>query len=140
MDVQIEPASIRDLSLLYALHGGPVGADYRAMVERAVKGEECLVASVDRDAAAYSILDHSFYENGFIRLLYVAERRRRMGIGRALMTACESACRTPKLFTSTNLSNTAMQALLISCGYRLSGVIENLDEGDPELVYFKKVR
>jgi len=42
-----------------------------------------------------------------------------------------------KLFTSTNLSNLPMQSLLAQLNFKLSGVIENLDEGDPELVYFK---
>ena len=41
-----------------------------------------------------------------------------------------------KLFTSTNQSNTPMQALLALLGYVRSGVIDNLDPGDPELVYF----
>jgi hypothetical protein len=32
-----------------------------------------------------------------------------------------------------------MQALFAKLGYELSGVIYNLDEGDPELVYIKAV-
>ena len=50
-----------------------------------------------------------------------------------------SLCRTPKLFTSINLSNLGMQSLLAKSGYELSGVIHNLDEGDPELVYLKRL-
>jgi hypothetical protein len=30
-----------------------------------------------------------------------------------------------------------MQSLLLKNGYTQSGIIENLDEGDPELIYFK---
>ena len=41
---------------------------------------------------------------------------------------------------ATNLSNLPMQALLAKLNYQLSGVIHNLDEGDPELVFFKRVR
>jgi hypothetical protein len=52
----------------------------------------------------------------------------------------EQRCKTAKLFTSTNQSNKPMQVLLNRLGYRPSGVIENLDEGDPELVYMKQVR
>jgi hypothetical protein len=55
------------------------------------------------------------------------------------MARLESECRTEKLFTSTNLSNLPMQSLLAKRGYKLSGVIDNLDPGDPELVYFKFV-
>lgn len=56
------------------------------------------------------------------------------------MQHCESICRTPKLFTSTNLSNVRMQALLNKLGYTLTGTVHNLDEGDPEIFYFKRVR
>jgi hypothetical protein len=33
-----------------------------------------------------------------------------------------------------------MQSLLAKLGYVPSGIIYNLDEGDPELVYFKQLR
>ncbi len=33
-----------------------------------------------------------------------------------------------------------MQSLLAKLEYELSGVIHNLDEGDPEIVYFKRLR
>jgi len=51
----------------------------------------------------------------------------------------ESLCRTKKLFTSTNLSNLPMHALLEKVGYKLSGVIDNLDPDDPEVVYFRSL-
>jgi len=44
------------------------------------------------------------------------------------------------LFITTNLSNLPMQSLLVKLGYVLSGVIPYLDEGDPEIVYFKRLR
>ena len=44
------------------------------------------------------------------------------------------------IYISTNLSNLPMQSLLAKLGYRLSGVIHHLDEGDPELVYVKYLR
>jgi GNAT superfamily N-acetyltransferase len=72
-------------------------------------------------------------------MLYVDANFRRAGAGSALLKHLESICRTSKLFTSTNLSNLPMQSLLAKTGYVLSGVIHNLDEGDPEIVYFKRL-
>jgi hypothetical protein len=46
-------------------------------------------------------------------------------------------CATRKLFTSTNESNRAMRDLLAHAGFEPSGVVQNLDPGDPELIYFK---
>ena len=60
--------------------------------------------------------------------------------GEALLRRLESLCEKPKLFVTTNLSNLKMQSLLVKLNYVLSGVIHNLDEGDPEIVYFKRVR
>src|SRR3990172_5792197 len=73
-------------------------------------------------------------------MVYVDREFRRRGIGSALVRHMEQSCKTAKLFTSTNRSNKPMQALLDKLGYQPSGVIENLDEGDPELVYVKRVR
>jgi hypothetical protein len=73
-------------------------------------------------------------------MLYVDSDYRRCGAGAALLKHMQSLCETPKLFTSTNLSNLPMQSLLAKLGYVLSGVIHNLDEGDPEIVYFKRLR
>ena len=71
-------------------------------------------------------------------MLMVDPTYRRMGIGVALMQHLESECKTPKIFTSTNLSNLAMQALLAKLGYERSGIIHNLDPNDPELVYMEE--
>ena len=73
-------------------------------------------------------------------MLYVHPEFRRQGIGSALIRHLVKECRTPKLFTSTNQSNFRMQRLLAMLDFDRSGFIENLDEGDPELVYFKRLR
>lgn len=107
-----------------------------AFVERALRSETCLVAEQRGAVVGYAVLEYTFYEQGFVSMLYVAEAARRRGIGRTLMREIEARCRTAKLFTSTNQSNGPMQALLDFLGYVPSGVIHNLDPGDPELVYF----
>ncbi len=56
------------------------------------------------------------------------------------MRGLEASCTTQRLFTSTNRSNAAMQAFLPKLGYIPSGVVDNLDEGDPELIFFKYLR
>ena len=105
----------------------------------AVRAGHSFVAEWDGTLVGYGILTYSFYGNGMIELLYVGEGYRRLGVGRALIGYAESRCNTPKLFTSTNLTNKPMQLLLEGLGYRLSGYIDNLDPGDPELVYFKSL-
>ena len=99
----------------------------------------CHVAAAVGEVIGYGVLNYTFYGQGFFEMLYVHPDHRRRGAGAALLLHMESLCRSPKLFTSTNLSNLPMQSLLNKAGYALSGVIHNLDEGDPELVYFKRL-
>ncbi len=112
----------------------------REFIRRSVAAGHCHVAEAGGEAVGYGVLSHDFYGHGFVEMLYVHPGRRRRGAGAALLRHLESLCRTPKLFTSTNLSNLPMQSLLNRAGYALSGIIHNLDEGDPEVVYFKRLR
>ena len=112
----------------------------REFIRRSVAAGICHVAEVGGEVIGYGVLSHAFYGHGFVEMLYVHPGRRRVGAGATLLRHLESLCRSPKLLTSTNLSNLPMQSLLNRAGYSLSGVIHNLDEGDPELVYFKRLR
>jgi GNAT superfamily N-acetyltransferase len=111
----------------------------REFIRREVASGNCFVAVVNETVVGYGVLNYTFYYNGCIDLLYIHSDFQRRGAGIALLRHMESLCRTPKLFTSTNLSNLPMQSLLAKAGYELSGVIHNLDEGDPEIVYFKRL-
>jgi GNAT superfamily N-acetyltransferase len=113
----------------------------RDFIQRAVSFGNCYIGSLDDEAlVAYGVLDYSFFSYGFIPLVYIGVDHRRQGHGLTLMKYLESYCRTAKLFTSTNLSNIPMQMLLRKLTYKLSGVIHDLDEGDPELIYCKAIR
>ena len=112
----------------------------REFIRREVVSGNCFVAVTNGTVIGYGVLNYTFYDNGHIDMLYVHSEHRRRGAGEALLRHMEPLCRTPKLFTSTNLSNLRMQSLLAKLGYELSGVIHNLDEGDPEIVYCKRLR
>lgn len=109
-------------------------------IYRTITARTCHVASINRRVLGYGVLDYSFFENGFVSMLYVHPHFRRQRIGLSLMQHMERACKTHKLFASTGAANHAMRALLESMGYEGSGYIENLDPQDRELVYFKQFR
>ena len=112
----------------------------REFIRRSVASNTCYVAVANNEVIGYGVLSYTFFGHGSIDMLYVHSNHRRRGAGEALLSYLESLCETPKLFITTNLSNLAMQSLLVKLDYALSGVIHNLDEGDPELVYFKRLR
>ena len=93
------------------------------------------VAELDGQVVGYCVIDESFFEQSFVVLVVVAEDCRRRGIGGHLMRDAEQYRRTPKLFTSTNLSNHAMQGLLMKLGWQSVGIVYGLDEEDPELFF-----
>ncbi len=105
----------------------------------ALQTQSCLVAEVASEAVGFVLLQYNFFGNGFIPLVCVSSHRRGHGFGLQLLVAAEQHCRTRKLFTSTNSSNIVAQRLFTKAGFAPSGAIENLDVGDPELVYFKWV-
>jgi len=134
----IRPAAKSDVDFICKFdHIAQQSKQRRAFVERSVDAGNCFVIEAHHRVVGYAVLEYAFYEQGFTSMLYVHPEYRRQGAGLMLMQYLESTCQTPKLFTSTNLSNLPMQALLAKLGYNLSGVIHHLDEDDPELVYVK---
>ena len=139
--ISIRPALESDVESLCSLdQTAQQSNERREFIGRSVADGTCYVAVSDQEVMGYGVLNYTFHHQGCIDMLYVAGDRRRHGVGTALLEQMERLCQTPKLFTSTNLSNLPMQSLLARCGYSLSGVIHNLDEGDPEIVYFKRLR
>ena len=139
--ISIRPAAVNDVEALCSHdHIACRENDRREFIRHSVAAGTCFVSVVNEEVIGYAVLNYTFYCNGWIDMLYVNSEHRRRGAGRALLQHVESLCQTPKLFTSTNMSNLSMQSLLNKSGYVLSGVIHNLDEGDPEIVYFKQLR
>ncbi|WP_236899598.1 GNAT family N-acetyltransferase [Devosia sp. SL43] len=95
----------------------------------------CFLASRDGQPVGYGVLHHHFFHRGMLELVMVDPRHRRSGIGQAIIRHAIANCRTPQLWTSTNQSNAAMQALLAQMGFVPSGIIEGLDADDPEMIY-----
>ena len=136
--VHIRPATSSDADALKALD--EVARDQpsrQTYIDRAVESMRCFVALDDTGPVGYAVLSYQFYDNGWVDMLYVCRDSRQRGIGGALLAHLAQNCITAKLFASTNQSNKPMQALLEKAGFESSGVIHNLDVGDPELVYLK---
>lgn len=110
----------------------------QTFIRKAVEAGYCTVIEANGQVVAYLIMERNFFGWPFIELVYVHNDHRQYGYATALMCHIEANCGTEKLFTSTNLSNLRMQRLLEKLGYTVSGVVHNLDEGDPEVFYFKR--
>ena len=139
--MQIRPAQDIDIEKICAFdHVVALEDVRRRIIEHAVADGHLHVADESGEILGYVILVYTFFTLGFVDLLYVHPDHRRKGIGAALMRYAERICTTEKLFTSTNLSNTNMQSLLMNLGFEESGIVHGLDEGDPELFYRKVLK
>ncbi|WP_226961920.1 MULTISPECIES: GNAT family N-acetyltransferase [Streptomyces] len=107
----------------------------RAHLRRWCDERLALVAEDSSGVLGYCVLEYTFFEQGFVTLLMVAPGARRRGVGTRLLAAADAARTSPKLFTSANLSNRPMRRLLRTTGWRPVGLVQGLDEGDPELFY-----
>lgn len=134
----IERPSGEDFEQICALdetvHGRPAR---RRLIGEAFSKGQIAVARVDGVIRGFVITDESFFDQFYVRLLMVHPEFRRRGLATALMRAAELDCQSSKLFTSTNQSDIPMQRLCDRLGFVRSGFIENLDEGDPEIIYVK---
>jgi GNAT superfamily N-acetyltransferase len=83
------------------------------------------------------VMPAHFFGRDFVELLIVDPTARRSGIGRALLRHAVAAAGTSQVFTSTNTSNHPMRTLLEAEGWSFSGELDGLDDGDPELVFYK---
>ena len=95
------------------------------------------IAEEKATVLGFIVVNRSFFGQSFIHLICVSPHMRRKGLAKSLVSHVESLHSSHKLFTSTNASNLGAQKLFERMGFIRSGVIENLDGGDPEYVYFK---
>jgi ribosomal protein S18 acetylase RimI-like enzyme len=128
---------LADVIAVDAAHRSPARAEYLA---EAVKQHECYLAREGWNVIGFAILNRHFFEQYFIELIVVHPDQRHKGAATALIRHIEKIVPANKLFTSTNQSNLPMQELCEKLGFVKSGWIDNLDEGDPEIVYCKHLR
>jgi len=131
-------AEMIDAESIVKLDKSVIGNDRRRHdIETAILEERCFIVKVKDKIVGFLIYDRHFFECSFISLVIISPAERRKGYASMLLSYFESVSPTDKLFSSTNESNLSMQKAFATNGFRKSGYIENLDEGDPEIIYFK---
>ncbi len=108
-------------------------------ITKAISDEECFIILANNRAVGFVIFDYRFFDQGWIELIVLGEKYRGKGIGGQAIDLICKQCKTNKVFTSTNSSNTQMQKALSKVGFSFAGKINGLDDGDPELFYYKKI-
>ncbi|MCP8971028.1 GNAT family N-acetyltransferase [Ectobacillus ponti] len=135
---EVRVATLQDLEDIAGMDALVMGDRSREeKLRKAIQENRCLLAQREGRAAGFLVYHQHFFEQAFMDLVIVHPAMRRQGVARALMEYMERCCLTEKLFSSTNQSNEEMQQVFRSLQYVESGYVDHLDEGDPELVFFK---
>jgi ribosomal protein S18 acetylase RimI-like enzyme len=136
--LNIMAAQIKDLQAIVQLDREVIGTTSRRdMIEHAIKQGRCILVKEKNEAAGFAIYDTNFFECTFISLVIVSPAKRRKGYASQLLNEVVRTSPTEKVFSSANRSNLSMQKVFKENGFVESGIVENLDEGDPEIIYFK---
>lgn len=129
-----------------------VGFDYRLdkeehiklnredKITKAILDDECFIILAGKEEVGFVIFDYHFFDQGWIELIVIDEKYRGKGIGEKTFDLICKQCKSDKVFTSTNSSNTQMQRALTKADFAFAGELNGLDDGDPELFYYKKVK
>jgi ribosomal protein S18 acetylase RimI-like enzyme len=139
MSIVIAKAGDSHLAQLLELNRKLAHRDEHPIRHAFLRGE--IILAIEREQVlGYAAWNDGFFENAFMWQLATDPAYRRRGIARALIDSiAEIAGRGNKLFTSTNQSNVIAQRTFESLGFIRSGIVENLDPGDPEWFYFKQL-
>jgi GNAT superfamily N-acetyltransferase len=144
--MRVRDASSADLPVMAAIDSGSVeGSERWAEFQHLLtRGWVLLAEDLSDDsplAVGYvAVVPEHFFGRDFIALLVVAEACRRRGVGRGLLRAATLRATSEAVFTSTNESNHPMLELLKVEGWTVSGRLEGLDAGDPEIVFYRDAK
>ncbi|WP_409299283.1 GNAT family N-acetyltransferase [Peribacillus sp. SCS-26] len=139
--ITVNPAEPKDFEEIATIDKEVFGSgSRRSAIKKAIEAKRCIKAVNDDRISGFLVYNLDFFEQTFIHLIIVPAEERRKGYASSLLGYMAAHSPTQKIFSSTNQSNTNMQKVFKVNGFILSGIIENLDDGDPEIIFFKSTK
>lgn len=143
-NIRLRKASNSDKAVAVAFYNSidqeePVQLKREEKIAKAILDETCFIILTVNKAIGFVIFDYRFFDQGWIELIIIDKACRGQGIGGKVFDLIGEQCQAKKLFTSTNRSNTPMQKALSKAGFSFAGQLMGLDEGDPELFYYRLI-
>jgi GNAT superfamily N-acetyltransferase len=141
VELTIRLASIEDLPAVSNMDYSIIKSFKRKdEIVKSINKEECLLLIEDGIAVGFLVFSANFFGKVFIELLIIEKEKQNKGYGSKFLSLFESyKAPIEELFTSTNCSNISMKKLLIENGYIESGIVNNLDVNDAEIIFYKKM-
>ncbi|WP_377864141.1 GNAT family N-acetyltransferase [Bacillus sp. R86525] len=135
----VTKAYIDDLDSIVHLDIDVLGDDSRRdYIKHTIDEGRCIIVKEDNSISGFLTYDTNFFGCTFLSLIIVSPAKRRQGYASSLISYMLTHSPTQKIFSSTNESNESMQTVFNANGFVRSGIVENLDEGDPEIIFYTK--
>jgi L-amino acid N-acyltransferase YncA len=130
-----------DLDAVMTLASEVIGPERAGPFVRShVERHHLLVATDDAQVVGMLAYRTDWFQCTFVSLVSVREDFRRRGVARALYEQVATISPSPRLFSSTEETNSASIKMHSALGFAPSGHIDNLPQGYRELLFFKRLR
>ena len=100
---------------------------------------QLIVAEAAGEVVGFLAYRADWFQCTFVSLVVVHEDYRRKGIAREFFKSVEAVSLSPRIFSSTEETNTASIRMHTALGFTPSGHIDNLPQGVRELLFYKRV-
>ena len=100
---------------------------------------QLIVAEAASEVVGFLAYRADWFQCTFVSLVVVHEDYRRKGIAREFFKSVEAVSLSPRIFSSTEETNTASIRMHTALGFTPSGHIDNLPQGVRELLFYKRV-
>lgn len=134
---QLEGADLDAVMGLAAEVVGPerAGPLVRSHVER----HHLLVAEAEAEVVGFIAYRTDWFQCTLVTMIAVQKDHRRRGVARALYRAVEAMSPSPRLFSSTEETNSTSIRMHTALGFAPSGHVDNLPQGYRELLFYKRL-
>jgi len=129
-----------DLEAVMTLAGHVLSAERAGPFIRShLERHHLLTAREGDDVLGMLAYRTDWFQCTFVSLVSVREDHRKRGIARALYRAVEGMSPSPRLYSSTEETNSVAIQMHTALGFHPSGYIDNLPQGYRELLFYKRL-
>jgi len=138
--MEIRHSRAADLPALAELAADVIGPERAGPFVRShAERHHLLVAETDGEVVGFLAYRADWFQCTFVSLVSVHKDHRRRGVARALFRSLERMSPGPRLFSSTEETNSASIRMHSALGFVPSGHIDNLPQGYRELLFYKRL-
>jgi predicted N-acetyltransferase YhbS len=138
--MEIRAVRASDMDAIMALARDVIGPERAGPFVRShVERHHLIVAEDDGEVIGVIAYRTDWFQCTFVSLVSVREDHRKRGVARALYRAVEEMSPSPRLFSSTEETNSGSIRMHTALGFAPSGHIDNLPQGYRELLFYKRL-